>query len=634
MSTLQATAQQTPLQQLQELVDSGNKLIMLQNGSPVEFPLSLLTQVMGDAVTLEKLSAVDSTAMFGSVQSFADLRKLKPTANNVRVNLRGWNNGSDLGGGQFIGRIGVAKASMKKDDGGVIATSGTDWYWERAIGDINTLDVTHFGAVADGVTDSLPAVLAMFKWSQASGGFQAIQFPAGKFFLSQFEYLTEIARFRLNGTATNHFGYFNATTLTSDSNENVLFSLNARWVEISGFVFEGRTDIDGNKKGFYKNIIAGGQYTRISMMRWSKVGGTCVDMLDTLDSKIDQWYASGCTGDVIKGYWSGRAAGVWDHMTAVELSNFNVQNCRGGKVLNLPRCTQSFIWNGWIEHSDNPGDLSNGQWIINGLNIEDCKMSPLKLTFARIINFQLGLQSGSSVSYDVQDGDVEWLSQWERGHVDIDNHGIYIDGTIDAAIVGSRNKLSNSSDKAKWFCLGRFFTPSEGDQIDINMVGTGNFLSISTTMADIDDTRQGGGNTLIRYQAKKGAAGLSLMPMGSSPIKAVAYTSTSAGNITLYVQLKPYTRNVIPIITATGLTHFEAGVSVYWRPDRKALTDEEMAAIADVKPVVEQWSIGQLAGIGATQEGYLLVKSKVENGHLAVKVGNKIQYIQLKASPQ
>nr|MBA2814745.1 amylovoran biosynthesis protein AmsF [Candidatus Pantoea persica] len=40
---------------------------------------------------------------------------------------------------------------------------------------------------------------------------------------------------------------------------------------------------------------------------------------------------------------------------------------------NLPRCGQSIIDNGWIEHCDYPGDISNGQWIVDALSIEDCK---------------------------------------------------------------------------------------------------------------------------------------------------------------------------------------------------------------------------------------------------------------------
>ena len=61
------------------------------------------------------------------IPSFDELRKLKPLFEGQRVELLGWNKGSTLGGGKFIGHIGTAT-----DDGGVIA-AGTGFYWERII---------------------------------------------------------------------------------------------------------------------------------------------------------------------------------------------------------------------------------------------------------------------------------------------------------------------------------------------------------------------------------------------------------------------------------------------------------------------------------------------------------------------
>lgn len=465
-----------------------------------------------------------------------------------------------------------------------------------------------------------------------------VRYPAGECFISQIKFPNELNLFKLTGGQTN-FGYLSSTIVYTDTNSNFIVDIAARKVELANFIFRGKaTEAAPNSKGVYNNTIIGGQFFNMCSVRFEQIGGTCVQLVDTLDTKLHQWYASECRGDIIAAKWSGRAAGVWDHSTAIDMSNFNVQKCVGGKVFNLPRCTQSFITNGWIEHTENPGDISNGQWIINGFNMEDCK-NPLKATYARLIENQTGLQSGSSIDYKEDPAVVEWLSLWERGRVDISNHGLFIDGYLDPGTMMSRNKISNSAATPKWFRVGRWYSPEEGDQIDINFIGTGNFLSVGTNLNDIDDTRQGGGNTLLRVQQKKdGVVGATLMPCGSSPILAVKTVKVSAGSFMVYVQLKAYTRNVIPVINATGKTRAEAGVCYYFRPDVAPMADEEIAALTNVTDVAEQWSIGQKAGVGATNEGHLLLKGQIKNDHLAVRVlvssaawaKSEIRYIQLK----
>lgn len=643
------TSKLAGMDKLKAMVQNQGKFIYMESGVLSEFPLSLLVEQMGSGLSLDALGKSDSLSMLGQVQSVAELRALKPTKEGARVSLRGWNAGSTSGGGEFIGHINVPWQNARKDDGGVIFTSAKDWYWERVVNDVQDLNIVHFGAL-QGTTadvDCAGAFLSMFNWSQSQGGYLPVRFPAGNFYLSKFEKTTEFARLRVCGTGNAYYGYFGTTTLYSntDAKENdILFSVNTRWVEFSNIIFDGRsTDTAPNLKGFYKNIIAGGQYFRVSCMRWTQVGGNVIDMLDALDTKMDQWYASKCTGDVIKGYWSGRAAGVWDHMTAVELTNFNVQNCRKGKVLNLPRCTQSFIYNGWIEHCDNPGDLSNGGWIIDGLQIEDCKGSPLKLTFARIVTKILGLQSGSSVSYEIEEGDKEWLSEYERGRVNIEPQGVFIDGVLEANITSSRYRMSNNTANGKWFCIGRFFTPKKGDSWEINLVGCGNSLSVSQGMDDIDSVRQGGGNTIIRMQAKDGGHQATMEPRGSSPIQAARIFTSGTNYTTVYVQLKQYTYNIIPIITATGLTHFEAGVCLYWRPDfsevknlddgtdyfTTLVTDATKQKLADIQ---EQWSIGRQAGVGASGDGELILKGKTEKGYLRVKINGKLCWVKFETT--
>jgi hypothetical protein len=624
------TATMTPLQKLVAAADAKARVVILQNGEMSYFQLSDLTAQLTGILSTDVLKSNDALCLIGQIQSFDELRKTKPRSEGARVSLRGWNAGTCYGSGDFIGHL-----TKGTDDGGTIA-AGSGFYWERVVADPAELNVTHWGAVPDGKTDAAPAMLNMYNWSVAKFQGVGIRFPAGTFFVSQFKPGKELNIIRITGNPTN-FGYHGSTILVTDENDNYLIDLTARKVELANFIFRGTTTVDApTKKGIYNNDIPGGQFFNGNCLRFEKIGGKCIKLVDTLDTHINQWYASACTGEIICATWSGQAAGVWDHCTAIELSNFNVQNVRGAKVFNLPRCTQSFMYNGWIEHCDDPGIIDNGQWVITGLSIEDCKAA-LRAPYSRLIETARSLQSGSRVDYTPDPTITEWLSEWERGRVDLQNYGIYTDGSMEYGALMSRNKLSNSDATAKWFRVGKFFSPAEGDQIDINLVGTGNFLSVSPVLNDIDDTRQGGGSTLIRIQYKKDSIGGTLMPMGSSPIQAAKFVKDGS-RFVLYVQLKAYTRNVIPVVTATGSTHFEKGVSFFFRPDIAAMADAAITALTNTYDVLEQWSIGQKAGVGATNDGDLILKGKIVGDFLQVRTlvstaqwaKSELRYIELK----
>ncbi|QZA70863.1 tail spike protein [Erwinia phage AH06] len=627
-----AEATLTPLQQLSaaQAADPASRVMLMSKGEIAYFPLSVLTEQLNSIISLDTLKVADGLCLIGQILSFDDLRKLKPRSEGARISLRGWNTNTCYGGGEFIGHL-----TKGTDDGGTIA-AGSGYYWERVCNDPAELNVTHWGAVPDGKTDAAPAMLNMYNWSFAKFQGVGIRFPAGTFFVSQFKPGKELNIIRITGNPTN-FGYHGSTILVSDNNDNFMIDLTARKVELANFIFRGTTTVAApTKKSIYSNNIAGGQYFNGTCLRFENIGGKSICLVDTLDTHLNQWYASGCTGDVITATWSGRAAGVWDHSTAIELSNFNVQNVRGAKVFNLPRCTQSFMYNGWIEHCDDPGDINNGQWVITGLSIEDCKAA-LRASYSRLVETARSLQSGSKIDYSIDPTIEEWLSEWERGRVDIQNYGVYTDGSIEFGAMMSRNKLSNSAASAKWFRVGKFFSPAEGDQIDVNLIGTGNFLSVGAVIENVDSVRQGGGNTLIRLQYKSKAIGATLMPFGSSPIQAALFVKDGS-TFQLYVQLKPYTRNVIPVVTATGITHFEKGVSFYFRPDIAGLADAEIADLVGATVINEQWSIGQAAGVGVTNEGNLVLKGKIVNNHLAVQVmvstaayaKPEIRYLELK----
>lgn len=584
------------------------------------------------------------------IPSYAALKATKPTEQGQRVLLTGWNEGTNIGGGYFIGYLVNRNVTQKYSDGGIIA-HGKDYYWERVVSDPSKLTVLEFGAIPDGKTDMADAALAMHKWAFANYPGLGIQLPAGRLFLSKLSMLSESSYFRISGPPVN-FGYFANTFIVTDTGptnekgepvEEFLIDVKHRWVEISNIMFEGTSTVDKpNKKGIFRNNVIGGQYFNARCVKFNKIGGTCISLIDTLDSKIDQFYTSQCTGDVIVGGWSDREKGGWNHSTALELTNFNIQNNHNGKVFNLQRCTQALIRNGWIEHSDDPGTLSGGHWTIENLSMEDCKTT-LKVSCAQLTEINKNHQGNfSGIDYTRDDSD-QWLSEWERGRVDINPYGIFVERSLEPGTLMSRNKISNSSNVANWFQLGTFYLSEESDTVDINMIACGNMLSKGAVLEDIDGVRQGGGNTLIRFQTyQNGGMGGTFQPVGSSPVSAVKFAKVGGGKFVIYVQVKPYTKNVIPMITATSKTRYEAGVSYYFTPDIKKVSLDDLNAVAGITDILEQWSIGCSAGIGATNDGDLILKGKIEKDHLVVKINMgaaakpniQRRYLQLKTEPK
>jgi hypothetical protein len=82
-----------------------------------------------------------------------------------------------------------------------------------------------------------------------------------------------------------------------------------------------------------------------------------------------------------------------------------------------------------------------------------------------------------------------------------------------------------------------------------------------------------------------------------------------------------------------GKTHFEAGVSLYWLPDLSAIADVDMAKLTDVADSKENWSMGQKAGVGASDDGYLLLKSKLADGNLQVRIEGNLYNIAVTKVP-
>lgn len=555
----------------------------------------------GQADFSQRLAQPTGYQLIGEIASVEELRKTRPLFEGAKIKLKSWHAGFEVGGGEFIGSFTDAK-----DDEGV-NFAGQGFHWRRVVEDYNRLTLFDFGAIADGKTDTAPAIEAMYQWSLQANQQICVQFPAGTFFVTACDFGKEPLRFfRISGAMVN-FGYFPATTLISDGKSEFIFDMNARWVEISNLIFNGNTDTNPNKQGLFRNVCPGGQFFRGACLRFSRVGGTAISLLDTLDCKIDQWYASRCTGDVIKAGWSGQKKGNWDHSTAIELSNFNAQHCRGGKVLNLPRCGQSIIHNGWIEHCDYPGDISNGQWIVDALSLEDCK-NPLIAHNSRLNMRQTNLQSGSWIDNSAQ-GD-RLLSIWEMGSTRVESYGVAIDGSLNYNYLTSRWRLENNSNQQTWFELGSLYSPNVGDAWEIEIFGQSQF-SNGTDNAPLMHVVNGnttGGRAVIHVQRKKAKSEASWSAEGSSPVVEVRYIAAHDTDVRIFVKLAGWMPAAAVLVKGTGKTRFDTGRCA--RVNAKMVKGTPPGGDGS-QLAPQRFSLHNgKAGIGANEQGDLLLASR------------------------
>lgn len=93
----------------------------------------------------KRLSGVDGFKLIGQVDSFDELRTIVPEVGGQRILLASYYSGGRTGGGEFIARSTVGMSNIPSDDGGVIATVNSSWYWERV--DQDNATVEDFGAI-------------------------------------------------------------------------------------------------------------------------------------------------------------------------------------------------------------------------------------------------------------------------------------------------------------------------------------------------------------------------------------------------------------------------------------------------------------------------------------------------------
>jgi amylovoran biosynthesis protein AmsF len=571
-------------------------------------------------------NAVTGAASVIQVRDIAELKATEPKSVGELATVLEYTHGTKAGGGVFVYD---ATDSTSVDDGGLIIVTAGKKRWKRVILDYNSVTVLDFGAVPDGKTDCIDAVRRMFTWSQRVLPSAGIRFTAGVFSMSTFDISDkEINRFKVAGASVN-FGYFPTTTLVFnwDTKPRGLhfFKVNARYAELSGFVVKGMSSNSGedggtafNQVGFYANTIIGGQFLRVSSMEFRYLGGRALDLIDTLDCKIDQFYSRGCQDSIVYARWSDREQGAWDHSTAIELSNFNLQGSTKKPVLDLPRCTQSFIRNGWIEHAEFAGDLTNGQWVLEGLAIESTT-NPLKLGYCRATIIQKSIHN-QSAGFDYSTEGVEpWalLAEGDRGVLEISDWGAIIQGSLNYDVITSQHHMDNRTAANKWFYVGEFNFSDATSQIHVRVLGTAQYLSQSETQTDFSNrTPEGVAN--IYLQARDGANSIgSWHSEGSSPVVKV-HISGNGARTKLYVKIAAYTGFSIALVETNGKDRYRAGLCFIFRKSFTACSTEESAALDAEKVVAfeQHWIGNKDVGFGYNNNKELLLRGTVIKGQV------------------
>ncbi|WP_336513147.1 amylovoran biosynthesis protein AmsF [Duffyella gerundensis] len=602
------------------------------------------------------------------VNSFAELRTTKPSASGEIAFLKRYYDKDSTfnGGGRFAGFIDTKGKAPADDNGTIAVSSAGDYYWQRIIDDVSTINIFHFGGKrlrgsasfdADNGTVNHDACINMYRWaksfvspiddaSKSPIRDIGIRFPAGKFIINPVD-LTgegELPFFNMYGDDCE-YGVAPRTIITSDKSANTVFKVKARRTAIRGIFWDGQATADttantgaitsamvSNQQPFFQNITIEGQYINVTCFRAENTGNSVFKFIDTLDTRLDQIYSKNTYSRVFDITWSDSTQGNWDHSTAVELTNSNFQYGYGEATLFMPRVGQGLIRNVWIEHTRFPGDLSNGQWIIDALSIES-SVNPLKLNYSRVLMRQLSLQSGASI--DTERTGSALLSSYEHGWRRDENYGTEMTGSMKAGWY-SGHRVTNNSDTDKWFRVGSFNFRHANQHWHLEFNGktlrdTATSPTVNPLLSNVC------GKTLINFYRGSSSVGGNMHFEGDSGVSDCYLLSTNDGaTCEAWVKLKAQSGDVVVNLITTGPTHFDEGQSSLFYPDfteDKTLNLENKSRVAlstvmnyhngaagvgfDGKVVTLASEVTSAPAASATPAGYITVKINGVNRKLA-----------------
>ncbi|WP_158785153.1 hypothetical protein [Pantoea sp. BAV 3049] len=547
------------------------------------------------------LQAFDGLKNVGQCPNIATLRQIEPAYAAQQIFVREYADGTGRGGGTFKY---IENDTTTADDGGyfIVTTGGARW---KRTCTPEMLNAEHFGAVMDGVTDDMPAVKRMYYATVAlnPGNPVGVRLPAGSIALSStfdLSAATEQPLFRLRGPEVEN-GAVPATRIyfLDAASSTPVFQVNARRMEIGGLHLVAA----GTVTPFYKNVCPAGQYIRVKSFRTNSNGGLVFDVLDTIDTKFDQIYCYGTSGGFLRALWTNTAYGVWDHSTAIEISNSNFSSNTTVDVLQMIRCGQSLMHNVWFSGNEYTFDISQGGWKFDTVIMEGSTFSA-KTKWAKILQincrFAQGATMDNTLSGYTDDMDhgasiPSWVyNAMDQGEIKLNTQGSAISGGLAAGFRYSQTVLQNTNNVETWFYVGRMTLPSLGRTAIMRFVGAAGWDSAAGAITRPGDTRFGGGETKLFVEMKQPNSGTTSVieahwySEGSAPVKEIRIVH-SWQTIHVYVRIAQYARYTGVFVECNGVPRIETGTPFYLISYNTQITD--INAIANNVTVPRRWAI-------------------------------------------
>lgn len=568
-------------------------------------------QAAGDAGTLGYLATPAGFSAIGGYISFDALRLSKPQFEGQRVRLESYYEGKHLGGGEFVGHLTTAT-----DDGGMVA-AGPSHHWKR-IYNVSEINVTHFGALMDGITDDIQAVVKMHAWSRsfdATFG-PGVVLPAGKIGLSYYDWGdAEIPAFKLIGPSVA-YGRLPCVQIipTNKTYLGYMLRFKARRMVVQNVYING----EGSKCGFLENTVTRGDYARISTVQARNLNGRCFHLWDTIDTKLDQCYSSRGKASFFRTDWSNESPGAWDHPTAIEISNCNFENHTGEYAVSAIRAGQSEMNNVWFDRNERGFDISQGGWVIKNVTQEN-SVNPSAIQYTKLTQIQCRFDQGAGMSEDVSGYDPSWDPSgkpptWVTNAMDQGRTVIAPTGTtMKSGLARSFDyplaemRFTNSTGNEKWIKVCSITqNDTLGATFELELQGANGYDNVGTSTTHPGATGFGGGRALIRGQLKynqESTDGIQLTwhGEGATPIKEVRYVHAWQ-NFEIYVRVGAFNRTLGAFVRSDGVGRLASGKPFFIKFGSSDAVD--IGSVANLKTAKKAWSInGGTAGTGQNNTG-------------------------------
>lgn len=571
------------------------------------------------------------------VNSFAELRTTAPAkAGDLAILKRYYDKDSKFrGGGWFIGF--PQTSSIPADDGGTIAVDqNKKFFWQRVVNDPDLITIFDFGGKCDGKTDDSDAFRRNFMWAKGYDSYSdslGVKIPTGKSLIKPLDFtsLGELPVFAIYGDSRAKGGWRPRVRIISDKSDGTVFKVNARRTILEGFTWDGQCTADttkntgaitaemrSNNQPFFENICQTGEFCNLFGLRVERNGGTAYRLIDTLDTKIDQFYSGNTFGRVFDVGWSDNKQGNWNHSTAISLQNANFQSGYADATLHMPRLTQGLIRNVWIEHTRFPGNMNDGQWVIEALSIESSDNS-LNFNNSRLVIDGAYFQGKGTMTLDRQNTKDNWLSGYERGVIRRETYGIQMTDASFRAGYFTGYKMTNNTDQDKWFYLGILSFPKVNQIWEIELMGKAGGVA-PTAKLQQPAKMTGMGKRIITLQRCSSPAKVyaDMRQEGQDAIVDVVYQRLWPDHAKVYIKLAANSGDTIFNLTTTGPTRFEAGVCTQFSDGPAECVDPVLTEMTtcveknqkDYGRPQQRFSLHNgLAGIGANEQGLLTLQT-------------------------